>query len=98
MNYSLKILAEAKQDIKEIAIWYGGKKSNLGKMFTDAVEKEVRIIYQNPLLYQIRYDDVRIAYTQTFPYSIHYTIYETTIIIKAVYHTSRNSKIWINRY
>lgn len=97
MNYSLKILAEAKQDIKEIALWYGGKKNNLGKKFTNTIEKEVSIIHKNPLLCQIRYDDVRIAYTKTFPYSIHYTIYDTIIIIKAVYHTSRNSKIWVNR-
>ena len=97
MNYSLKILEVSKQDIKEIAVWYGGKQSNLAKKFTNAVKKEVRIIHKNPFLYQIRYDDVRIAYTETFPYSIHFTIYQTTIIIKAVYHTSRNSEIWVNR-
>lgn len=97
MNYSLKILEESKQDIKEIALWYAGKQSNLGKKFTNAIKKEVSIIHKNPLLYQIRYDDVRIAYTKIFPYSIHYTIYETAIIIKAVYHTSRDSKIWVNR-
>jgi hypothetical protein len=31
MNYSLKILEVSKQDIKEIALWYGGKQSELGK-------------------------------------------------------------------
>jgi hypothetical protein len=97
MNYSLKILAVSKQDIKEIALWYGGKQSNLGNKFINAVKKEVSIIHKNPFLYQIRYDDVRIAFTEAFPYSIHFTIYQTTIVIKAVYHTSRNSKIWVNR-
>ncbi|TRX33734.1 type II toxin-antitoxin system RelE/ParE family toxin [Flavobacterium sp. ZT3R18] len=97
MNYSLKILAVSKQDIKEIALWYGGKQSNLEKKFINAVKKEVSIIHKNPFLYQIRYDDVRIAFTATFPYSIHFTIYQTTIVIKAVYHTSRNSKIWVNQ-
>ena len=97
MNYSLKILPESKQDIKEIALWYGGKQSNLGKKFINAIKKEVVIIHKNPLLCQIRYDNVRIAYTKTYPYSIHYTIYDNTIVIKAVYHTSRDSKIWVNR-
>jgi hypothetical protein len=97
MNYSLKILEASKQDIKEIALWYSGKQSELGKKFTKAIKKEVSIIHKNPFLYQIRYDDVRIAFTEIFPYSIHFTVYETAIIIKAVYHTSRNSKIWVNR-
>ncbi|MGQ7946725.1 type II toxin-antitoxin system RelE/ParE family toxin [Flavobacterium sp. WC2509] len=97
MNYNLKILEASKQDIKEIALWYKNKQSESGKKFTNAVKKEVSIIHKNPLLYQIRYDDVRIAFTEKFPYSIHFSIYQTTIVIKAVYHTSRNSKIWINR-
>jgi hypothetical protein len=97
MNYSLKILSESKQDIKEIRLWYAGKQSNLREKFTNALKKEISNIHKNPFLYQIRYDDVRIAYVKTFPYSIHYTIYVATIIIKAVYHTSRDSKIWVNR-
>lgn len=97
MNYSLKILEVSKQDIKEIALWYGGKQRELGKKFTNTVKNEVSIIHKNPHLYQIRYDDVRVALTEMFPYSIHFTIYDTVIVIKAVYHTSRNSKIWVDR-
>jgi hypothetical protein len=88
---------KSQQDIKEIALWYGGKQSELAKNFTIAIKKEVTIIHKNPFLYKIRYDDVRIAITETFPDSIHFTVYQTTIVIKAVYHTSRNSKIWVNR-
>jgi len=80
MNYSLKILEVSKQDIKEIALWYGGKESELGKKFTNAVKKEVTIIHKKPFIYQIRYDDVRIAFTETFPYSIHFTIYQTQLL------------------
>lgn len=77
MNYSLKILEESKQDIKEIALWYAGKQIELGKKFSNTIKKEVSIIHKNPFLCQIKYDDVRIAYTKYF--RIRYIIQFTTI-------------------
>jgi hypothetical protein len=94
MNYKIIILAEAKLDIKEAAIWYNEKQAGLGKRFLNVVKDEVQIIKQNPLIYEIRYDGTRTALLKTFPYLIHFSIEFNNIIIKAVYHTSRNSSVW----
>ena len=97
MNYKIIIFAEAKTDIKETAIWYNEKQSGLGKRFATSVRNEIAIIRQNPFLYEVRYDDIRTALLETFPYLIHFDIINNTVFIKAVYHTSRNSEIWIER-
>jgi hypothetical protein len=32
-----------------------------------------------------------------FPYVIHFEIYSEIIVINAIYHTSRDSEIWLSR-
>lgn len=46
-----------------------------------------------------KYDDVRIAVLNSFPFLIHYIVDEMkkTIVISAILHTSRNPEIWGNR-
>jgi hypothetical protein len=97
INYKIIIFAEAKIDIKEAAIWYNDRQSGLGKRFVTAIKNEIAIIKQNPFLYEIRYDDIRTALIETFPYLIHFDIINNTVFIKAVFHTSRNTEIWIER-
>ena len=84
-------------DLKEISSWYETIQKNLGKRFLKSIKDEIKILRVNPLLYQIRYDETRVALIQTFPYLIHFEIDKNEIVIKAIIHTSRNSKIWKNR-
>lgn len=97
MNYKLTILPLAKMDLEEIASWYESIQKNLGKRFLNCIKTEIKILRVKPLLYQIRYDVTRVALIQTFPYLIHFEIDKKEIVIKAIIHTSRNSKIWKNR-
>lgn len=68
-------------------------------MFLKEIKKEVNQILKNPLAYEIRYADIRIAYVKKFPYGIHfeYLELENQVNILAVLHTSRNPKIWKER-
>lgn len=97
MNYNLLILSLAEQDIKEINFQYKLVNKTLAEKFIIALKKEVSIIHKNPNLYQVRYDSLRMAKIDKFPYVIHFEIYSEIIVINAVYHTSRDSKIWLNR-
>lgn len=96
MDYKLILLPLAKIDIKETAEWYEALQKNLGKRFLNALKDEIKIIKTNPLLYQIRYDKTRVALIEKFPYLIHFELNKKEIVIKAVIHTSRNSKNWNN--
>ena len=97
MNYNLIILPLAVQDIREINFSYKSLNKKLAERFNEAFKKEIQIIRQNPLLFQIRYDDFRVCKVEKFPYLIHYEIDDKLIIINAVYHTSRDAKKWIER-
>jgi plasmid stabilization system protein ParE len=86
----------AKQDIREAALWYDTRKPGLGKQFTSAVRSKVAFLSRNPEAVSTRYDDVKTAILETFPFMIHYHVNETAgqLIIYAVLHTSRNPGVW----
>jgi len=96
--YKVKILPSAKLDIEESAIWYNDKQKGLGKKFTSEIRQKIEDIKQNPKAFSIRYDkNTRTAITNVFPFMIHFTIENKTIIIKAVFHTSINPNKWSKR-
>ena len=67
--------------------------STLGDFIITYRSNSVKQIKDNPFRFQIRYDEIRVVLLKTFPYLIHFSIDNETIVIKAVIHTSRNSKI-----
>jgi hypothetical protein len=93
MNYKIFIVDEAKIDFRESLFWYKNVDPKLAKRFHLSFKKSLSIIKKNPIHFQIRYDDVRIIMLTTFPYLIHYSIYKNSIVIKAIYHSSRDSKL-----
>jgi plasmid stabilization system protein ParE len=97
--YKSIILPLAKEDIWEAAKWYNKQQIGLGKRFTVEVREKVHFIRQNPKTSNIRYDGVRTAVLNVFPFMVHFTIDEKnkTIIVSAVLHTSRNPELWKNR-
>lgn len=97
MDYKLILLPLAKIDLEEIAAWYESRQKSLGKRFLNAIKQEIKILRVKPLIYQIRYDGTRVALIETFPYLIHFEIDKKEIVIKAIIHTSRSTKIWKNR-
>ncbi|MBD1383860.1 type II toxin-antitoxin system RelE/ParE family toxin [Mucilaginibacter rigui] len=94
--YRLVLLPVAKEDIKDAASWYESKKEKLGKRFTLHVRQITAIVKENPYLYAIRYNEVRTAVLDMFPFMIHYIIDEPgkKVVIIAVLHTSRTPDIW----
>lgn len=97
--YKSIILPLAKEDIREATRWYNKQQKGLGKRFITEIRKKVHFIRQNPKGSNIRYNSVRTAVLNMFPFMVHYTIDEKnkTIIVSAVLHTSRDPKLWKNR-
>jgi plasmid stabilization system protein ParE len=94
--YRSVLLPIAIEDVKDAASWYESKKEKLGKRFILHVRQITAIIKENPYLYAIRYNDVRTAVLDVFPFMIHYIVDEAggKVVIIAVLHTSRNPGIW----
>lgn len=97
-TFNVKIEPEAIQDIQDAIHWYNNQQDGLGGQFYSQVLDRIESLRQNPF-YQIRYKNVRCVNLSDFPFMIHFTIEEVSrsIQIKAVFHTSRNPKIWDKR-
>lgn len=97
--YKSIILPFAKEDVREAAKWYNKQQEGLGKRFASEVREKVHFIRQNPKASQVRYDGVRTAVLNVFPFMVHFTIDEKNkvIIVSAVLHTSRNPEFWKSR-
>jgi plasmid stabilization system protein ParE len=97
--YKTIILPLAKEDIREAAKWYNKQQTGLGKRFTAEVREKVHFIRQYPTASNVRYNSVRTALLNVFPFMIHYTVDEKdkTVIVSAILHTSRDPKLWESR-
>ncbi len=97
--YKSVILPLAKEDIREAALWYNKQQKGLGKRFTAEVREKVHFIRLNPKASNVRYNSVRTAVLNVFPFMVHFTIDEKnkTVIVSAVLHTSRDPELWKKR-
>ena len=85
----------AKSDLSDASKWYEKQQKGLGKRFLDEMKEAFDVICENPVGFQIHYDDYRVYFTKIFHYGIHYQYIadRNEIHIKAVFHTSQNSQI-----
>ena len=93
MIYKIVIIEEAEIDYKKSLLWYKDIHPKLAIKFNDSFQKSIAILKKDPLSIQIRYDNIRIIFLKTFPYAIHYSIYENCVVIKSIFHTSRDSEL-----
>lgn len=69
--FKVIILPKAAEDILAAAKWYNSRQKGLGKRFTAKVREKVHFIKQNPTAVPIRYNEVRTALLDTFPYMVY---------------------------
>ena len=95
--YKVIILPSAKQDIKEAAYWYNSRQKGLGKRYTMQVRQTINFLKKNHFAFANRYDEIRTAIVEVFPFMVHYKVdnVKKLIIISAVLHTSRSPDLWI---
>jgi hypothetical protein len=94
--YKLIFTPEARGDVKEPAEYYDSQLNGLGKRFKKEVQNQLLLLKQNPFTRSVRYNDVRFALIDKFPYSIHYTIDNKKILIHAILSDYRDpARYWI---
>ena len=85
------ILPAAIEEFGEARKWYASRKvKGLSNRFAQAVKDAILQILKNPGAYAIRYKNVRIAHTKTFPYAIHFLEVDDTITITAIIYDRRD--------
>jgi len=99
MLYKIKIDQEALIDLQDIIVWYNNQTLGLGARFFKQTSSQINLLKKTPFIFSTRYDDVRCMIIKKFPFMVHYQIdsIQNTVFIFAVFHTSRNPKIWQGR-
>lgn len=92
MKYTVIYHSDTEKDIALAKKWYKEQAAGLEKRFATAVKQTINHIIENPLLFEVRYKENRIAFTKVFPFGVHYGLDQSTntIYILAVLHTSLN--------
>lgn len=95
MTYSLYFSPEAQSDLFDSINWYNQEKENLGFKFYDALEEKINLLVDKPQQSPVRFNEIRAAKLNGFPYLIYFRIDQNkfSIVILGVLHTSRNPNI-----
>lgn len=88
--FHLHFTPEAKNDVQTAAQYYESLVKGLGKRFRKEVKAQLLLVKQNPFSRAIRYNSIRFAVIDNFPYSIHYSIEENQVLVHAVLSDYRN--------
>ena len=89
MQYFIELSDEAKLTIKEVLEYYATIFISIKDRFEVELTKSIEILFKNPLHHQVRYRKVRIAFTEVFPYGIHYIVENEYIYVLKILHTKR---------
>ena len=97
--YNVCYFDDVENDIAEAKKWYAEQQDGLAQRFALAVKAAIMNIVEIPSAYAIRYRNVRIAHTKTFPYNIHFYIDENKaqVVIIGVVHNKRNDALFLDR-
>jgi hypothetical protein len=76
-------------DIEEAIVFYNEQQRGLGNTFHTDFEKTYKSIIINPYFASVKYDNVRCATLNKFPFSVHYIVDDTTlsVLIVSVFNT-----------
>jgi plasmid stabilization system protein ParE len=90
---------EVKNDVLQAKDWYKNQQKGLEKRLANEIKTTLNYIIKNPLSFQIKYKTVRTAFTDVFPYGVHYQLNEETktITVLGVFHTSISPSKWLKR-
>lgn len=88
---------EAIQDMDDAVSFYDSIDEKLADRLIDELDDVLNHITYNPQHFQKRYKNVRIRFTNKFPFGIYYTMDKNAVIVHAVMHNKRNPKRMIKR-
>ena len=97
--YKALYFDEVQKDVLVAKQWYAEQQKNLDVRFAASVKETLSGILKAPFAYAVRYKNVRIAHTRTFPYNIHFYIDETKaqVVIIGIVHNKRNDALFLDR-
>lgn len=94
MKFVIRRPRPVEEDQLAAALWYDEQQPGLGDAFLDESETVITALADNPLLYSIRFADVRCVRLQRFKrYGVFYLVRGQEIILLAIHHGSRDPRL-----
>ena len=97
MIHDVLLRPEAEQDLSDAAGWYEKQRPGMGHEFLDEVLEIFSVIAEAPHMYQSVHRNTRRALIHRFPFGVYYRVEETTIVVVAILHGSRDPRRWKSR-
>jgi len=98
MKRIVEFRPEARLEFEEAAEWYDLQQPGTGKRFIETVDKTLAHICEMPQAFPVIHGTtVRRAAILHFPFVILFTDEGLFILIRAIFHTSRNPIVWRGR-
>jgi hypothetical protein len=99
MSYTVINHKEVKTDVLKAKNWYKSQQKGLENRFANEIKNTLNYLIKNSLLFQVKYKTTRTAYTEVFPFGVHYHFNQKTktITILGVFHTSMSPDKWLKR-
>ena len=92
MKYAVIFDDAALIEMQDAYYYYEEQQQGLGERFKSELEKTIEYLRNNPKHFKKIKREIRQALIHRFPYLIVYEIFDATILVYAVFHTSRNPK------
>ncbi len=88
---------EAQLEFDEAYDWSENRRTGLGVEFAAAVQQAIDRIVANPERHGVVHLEIRCALVRRFPYGVYYWIEDERIVVLAIFHSSRDPKVWQSR-
>lgn len=90
-KFQVIILEKAFQEIENARNYYENNQINLGTSFTKEVFSILEILESNPLLFPVKFNNIREAVIKKFPVVVVFQVLTNNeIIVLSVFHFRRN--------
>ena len=97
MTSPVRFTAAARADLDDALQWYAVRAPEIVPQFRQALRSIVERIAQNPRQFPPEAHDTRRALLRRFPYLVIFRETDEACFVVAVFHTSREPRIWQSR-
>ena len=97
MKFALAFHPLVRADLLESFAWYEEQTTELGDSFLAEAAVVLRRLAQEPMVYRVRFADIRRLNLRRFPYGTFYFVEGQTVIVLGVLHGARDSEVELAR-
>ena len=97
MRFQVSLLPAAEEEIEEAFHWYFGRSPFAADAFRSEVIAAIDSLAEDSLMWPADDEGIRYYVLHRFPYTIHYEVAGSAVIVLAVAHQRRRPGYWQDR-